>query len=73
MRRIAFFLLFIIFFSTEVLAETIINLQNNFGYTIVSVSEAMGIPEYSEITDEGLVEWNQFNYKGLIQILFKKS
>lgn len=73
MRRIAFFLLFIIFFSTEVLAETIINLQNNFGYTIVNVSEAMGIPEYSEITDEGLVEWNQFNYKGLIQILFKKS
>ena len=73
MRIIAFFLLLIIFFSTEVLAEMIINLQNNFGYTIVSVSEAMGIPEYSEITDEGLVEWNQFNYKGLIQILFKKS
>ena len=50
-----------------------VNLQNNFGYTIVDVSEAMGIPEYSRVTDEGLVESNQFNYNGLIQILFSKS
>ena len=48
-------------------------LQNNFGYTIVNVSEAMGIPEYSRVTDEGLVESNQFNYNGLMQILFRKS
>jgi hypothetical protein len=50
-----------------------INLQNNFGYTIVSVSEAMGIPEYSRVTDKGIVESNQFNYHGLIQLLFRKS
>ena len=73
MRKSAFFLLFLALFSTEAPAQTIVNLQNNFGYTVVNVSEAMGIPEYSEISDVGLVEWNQFNYKGLIQILFEKS
>jgi len=73
MREKAFILLTLVFFSTEILAETIVNLQNNFGYTVVNVSEAMEIPEYSEILDEGLVDWDQFNYKGLIQILFKKS
>ena len=73
MRITAFFLFFIIVFSTKVLAELNINLQNNFGYTVVNVSEAMEIPEYSEIADEGLVEWDQFNYKGLLQILFIKS
>lgn len=50
-----------------------VNLQNNFGYTIVNVAEAMGIPEYSRVADEGLVESNQFNYNGLIQILFSRS
>ncbi|MFC1693050.1 hypothetical protein ACFL1R_06060 [Candidatus Latescibacterota bacterium] len=73
MRKFAFILISLTFLSTEVLAEMSVNIQNNFGYTIVNVSEAMEIPEYSNITDEGLVDWNQFNYKGLIQILFKKS
>ena len=50
-----------------------INLQNNFGYTAVDGSDAMGIPQYSRITDEGLVSSDQFNYNGLIQILFDKS
>jgi len=53
-------------------AQISVIIQNNFGYTLVDVSEAMEIPEYSEITDEGLVDWNQFNYKGLIQI-FKQN
>lgn len=73
MRKLAFFIISLTFFSTELPADMIVNLQNNFGYTIVNVSEAMGIPEYSNITDKGLVDWNQFNYKGLIQILFNKS
>ncbi|MFC1607973.1 hypothetical protein ACFL47_08385 [Candidatus Latescibacterota bacterium] len=73
MRKLSFILLFLTLCSAEVLAEMIVNLQNNFGYTIVNVSEAMGIPDYSEITDEGLVEWDQLNYKGLIQLFFKQS
>lgn len=55
------------------LKDMSVNLQNNFGYTIVNVSEAMEIPESSSTTDYGLVDWNQFNYKGLIQILFNSS
>lgn len=55
------------------LSNISVNLQNNFGYTIVDVSQAIGIPKYSHITDEGLVDWNQFNYKGLVQILFNRS
>ena len=35
--------------------KIIINLQNNFGYTIVDVAQAMEIPEFSDITNEGLV------------------
>ena len=73
MKKFAFFLLSLSFFSTEVQADMSVIFQNNFGYTIVNVSEAMEIPEHSDITDEGLVEWNQLNYKGLIQILFDKS
>lgn len=73
MRKLVFFLLSFAFFSTEVQAEMTLNFQNNFGYTIVDVSEAMDIPEYSSINRRGLVDWDQFNYKGLIQILFKKS
>ena len=53
--------------------DFIINFQNNFGYTIVDVSKAMEIPEYSDITREGLVDWNQFNYKGLIQAFIQKE
>jgi len=73
MRILAFFLLSLAFFTTKALADMSVNLQNNFGYTIVNVSEAMEIPEHSDISGEGLVDWNQFNYKGLIQILFHKS
>ncbi len=53
--------------------KIIINLQNNFGYTIVDVAQAMEIPEFSDINNEGLVDWNQFNYKGLVQIFFAKD
>lgn len=55
------------------LRDLSINLQNNFGYTIINVSEAMEIPEYSSTTDVGLVDLDQFNYKGLIQIFFNSS
>ncbi len=58
---------------TYAYSQVNINLQNNFGYTLVNVSEAMEIPEHSDITDEGLVQWNQFNYKGLVQILIQKG
>jgi hypothetical protein len=46
----------------------VINLQNNFGYTIVEVAQAMETTEFSDITNEGLVDWDQFNYKGLVQV-----
>ncbi len=54
-------------------SKIIINLQNNFGYTIVDVAQAMEIPKFSDITKEGLVDWDQFNYKGLIQVLIPKG
>ena len=53
--------------------KIIINLQNNFGYTIVDVAQAMEIPEFSDITNEGLVDWDQFNYKGLVQVFLAKD
>lgn len=53
--------------------KIIINFQNNFGYTIVDVAQAMEIPEFSDITNEGLVDWDQFNYKGLIQVFIPKG
>ena len=73
MRKLVLFLLFLTFFSTEVPAEMTVNIQNNFGYTVVDVCEAMDSPEFTVSNRRGLVDWNQFNYKGLIQILFKKS
>ena len=73
MRKLVFLLIYLTFFSTVVLADMNVNVQNNFGYTIVNVSEAMDIPEYSNVNRRGLVDWNQFNYKGLIQVFFKKS
>lgn len=54
-------------------SKLIINLQNNFGYTVVNVSEAMEIPEFSDITEEGLVDWDQFNYKGLVQVFIPRN
>lgn len=59
--------------STAAKNKIIINLQNNFGYTIVDVAQAMEIPEYSDITGEGLVDWDQLNYKGLIQVFIPKG
>lgn len=53
--------------------KIIINLQNNFWYTIVDVAQAMEISEISDITNEGLVDWNQFNYKGLVQIFLERD
>ena len=64
---ILFFLFSLTFLSKEAQADLRINVQNNFGYTAVDVSEAMDIPE------ERLDDWDNFNYKGLIQIFFKKS
>lgn len=54
-------------------SKFVINLQNNFGYTVVDVSQAMEIPEYSDITQEGLVDWDNFNYKGLVQVFIPRS
>lgn len=51
----------------------IVNFQNNFGYTIVDVGQAMDIPEFSEVTNEGLVDWDQFNYKGLVQVFLDRG
>ena len=67
MRSLSFFLLSLTFLSTIVRAEMRVNVQNDFVYTSVDISEAMGIPE------KKLVDWDNFNYKGFIQILFKKS
>ena len=53
--------------------KIIINLQNNFGYTIVDVGQAMEVQEFSDITKEGLVDWDQFNYKGLVQLFFNRD
>lgn len=72
-RPANYFFLFVFILSPITGKELRINFQNNFGYTIVNVGEAMEIPEYSEITDEGLVSWNQFNYKGLLQFWFVKN
>jgi len=54
-------------------SKLVINLQNNFGYTVVDVAQAMEIPEYSDVTGEGLVDWDNFNYKGLIQIFIPRN
>lgn len=53
--------------------KIIINIQNNFGYTIVDVAQAIEIPEFSDITNEGLVDWDQFNYKGLVQVFLARD
>jgi len=53
--------------------KIIINLQNNFGFTIVDVAQAMEISEFSDITNEGLVDWDKFNYKGLVQLFLNRG
>jgi hypothetical protein len=74
-KKIVIFLLFLPFLYSQTNDESklTINFQNNFGYTMVNVSEAMEIPEYSEITQEGLVDWGQFNYKGLVQVFIPRD
>lgn len=74
-RQIIFAMIIIsvLFSQTKNDSKLIINLQNNFGYTVVNVSEAMDIPEYSDIVGEGLVDWDQFNYKGLVQVFIPRD
>ncbi|MCB4790785.1 MAG: hypothetical protein LHV68_02755 [Elusimicrobia bacterium] len=54
-------------------ADTHLNIQNNFGYTIVDVGKAMDIPALSDITGQGLNDWDQFNYRILGQLIIDKS
>jgi len=51
-------------------AEKEIRIQNNFGYTVVDVPGAMEVPEFQDGFERGLVEWNQFNYNGAVQLFF---
>ena len=44
MRNPALFLLGIILLAPDASADITVNIQNDFGYTAVDVSEAMGIP-----------------------------
>ena len=46
-------------------------INNNWGYTVVDVPAAVEIPEISG--GEGLSDWNQFNYRGLAQFLYRSS
>ena len=46
-------------------------INNNWGYTVVDVPTAVEIPEISG--GEGLSDWNQFNYRGMAQFLFRSS
>lgn len=50
-----------------------INLLSHFGYTIVDVGKAMEIPDFSDITKEGLNDWDQFGYKGIVQVFFNST
>lgn len=74
MRKTIFLFLFLIAITFAAdNSKLIINIQNNFGYAFVDVAQAMDIPEYSDFTNEGLVDWDQFNYKGLIQVFIPKN
>lgn len=46
-------------------------INNNWGYTVVDVPAAVEIPEISG--GEGLSDWNQFNYRGMAQFLYRNS
>ena len=46
-------------------------INNNWGYTVVNVPAAVEIPEISG--GEGLSNWNQFNYRGMAQFLYRSS
>jgi hypothetical protein len=59
-----------LFLCAAAYADTYLNIQNNFGYTLVDVGQAMDIDELSPVTGQGLNDWNQFNYKILGQLLF---
>ncbi|MFC1538192.1 hypothetical protein ACFL6H_02105 [Candidatus Latescibacterota bacterium] len=66
-------LLLLFFVSVATYADTTVNIQNDFGYTIVEVTEAMDSPEYTAANRRGLVDWDNFNYKALIQVLTDKT
>ena len=66
-------MLAIILISVSAFAETTVNFQNDFGYTIVEVTEAMDSPEFGDGNSRGLVDWDNFNYKALLQVLFDKT
>ena len=46
-------------------------INNNWGYTVVDVPAAVEIPEISG--GKGLSDWNQFNYRGMAQFLYRSS
>ena len=48
-----------------------LTINNNWGYTVVDVPAAVEIPEVSN--GEGLSDWNQFNYRGMAQFLYRSS
>ena len=73
MRLFIVFVILAVSFIPHTSADMTVNVQNNFGYTIVDVSEAMDMPEYSNFNQRGLVDWDQFNYRALIQVLFDHS
>lgn len=58
---------------TVAFAGTKLNIQNNFGYTVVDVGQAMDIDAFSSVSGQGLSDWDQFNYKLLGQLFFEKS
>lgn len=60
-------------FCGRAFAGTTLNIQNDFGYTIVDVGQAMDINEYNSATGLGLSDYDQFNYRLLGQLLVEKS
>jgi hypothetical protein len=54
-------------------AQTTVNIQNDFGFTLVDVGKAVDVPDYSSSTRQGLDDWDQFHYKGIVQVLFQRS
>lgn len=47
--------------------------QGQFGYTIVDVPEAMGLPEYTAANGHGLDDWDNVNMNFFGQFLFNSS
>lgn len=59
--------------SAGISAQTTVNIQNDFGYTLVDVGKAVDVPDYNYSTRQGLNDQDQFNYRGLVQVLFQRS